>query len=256
MPCFRPPTDEEVSASYAAYRAGDVGELMAVWARVASPTRATVPFPASLFYARMGWLPPRVNGVSFLLTVRAGLAAGVRFRDGLSAPVAHSIAHDFPWLEQRHQHVPDGYTAALDFPGVFAAFVDVPDLGDAQARWQLCAGVNEVQQAAYSRWAAQAWRLPDLARHAAREEALAHNYLGHWSPACTPELWRQTLWVLDALNAAIFDWVVNHATVSVMGRSVCGAFGDTWDRFVRGLDTPQVLVPVGDLPAWRTDLAG
>ncbi len=106
-------------------------------------------------------------------------------------------------LERRHEHIPDGWTPPFDFPDVFQSFVDVPSLEEAKVRWQLAAAINEVQQCWYSRFAARIFHLPELLRHAEREEALAHNYFAHWSPPVTGALWAQTIWVLDALNAAI-----------------------------------------------------
>jgi hypothetical protein len=256
VPCFRPPTDREVDVAYEAYRDGDAAALCRAWREVASPVRAVLPFPSSVAYPRLGLLPRAVNGSSFLITVRAALRAGVRFRDGLSEPTRRAIAEDFPWLERRHEHIPAGYTPDFDFPDVFAAFVDVPDLDEARARWQLCAVVNEVQQAAYSRSAAALFRLPELVRHAEREEALAACYAAHWSPACTRELWRQCLLVLDALNAALFHWVTSGNTAGLMARSAwAAATGATeWRAFVAALDTPQVLLPPGSRPAWRERL--
>lgn len=255
MRCMRPPTDDEVDRSYEVWRTADAERLCAVWREVASPHRAIVPFPASFFYPRLGVLPRRINGMSFLITVRAALAAGVRFRASLRPVAAEVLATRFPWLEQRHLHIPEGHTPHVDFPDVFRAFIDVDDPDEVAARWQLAACANEVQQAAYTRWTARAYRLPELLRHAEREEALAANYMGHWTPACDRELWRQTLWVLDALNAALFAWVVDEATAALMARSAWGALSDEWDRFVAALDEPPPLVPIPPgRTAWRRDL--
>lgn len=250
--CMRVPTEEEVQATWPHWRSGDVDALLRTWREVAEPIRATVPFPASVVHPRMGILPPRINGTVYLITVRAGLAAGVRFRDSLRPQARQVIATRFPWLEDRHQHIPDGPTPEVDFPDVFRAFIDVDDPEEVAARWQLAAAANEIQQAAFTRWTARAQRLPELVRHAEREEALARNYIGHWRPACTPALWRQTLWVLDALNAALFAWVVDEVAMWLMLRGTWDACGDTWDRFVHAMDEPPPLVPVPEgQPGWR-----
>lgn len=245
MPCFRRPSDEEVQRSYEAYCTGDAEALLRAWAEVAEPTRARVPAPARWFYPHLGLGPSGINQVSFLITVRAALAAGVRFRGSLSERTRRSVAEDFPWMEHRHAHVPPGFTPDVPFPDVFAAFIDADDLDDARARWQLAAVLNEVQQAHYSRFAAGLFRLPELERHAARERELAACYLAHWTPTCSLELWRQVIWVLDALNAEVFDWV-NRRTftlVSEAARSAWGGRGE-WSAFVAGLDRPQFLMVV------------
>ncbi len=244
MRCMRIPPDGEVEATWPHWRSGDVDALLDTWRTACSPIRAVVPFPSSVVYPNLGVLPPRINGMVFLITVRAGLDAGVRFRSTLGPHAQAVITTQFPWLERRHLHIPEGPTPRVDFPDVFRAFLDVDDPEEVAARWQLAAALNEVQQAAYTRWTAQTYRIPALVRHAEREEALARNYIGHWRPACTPALWRQTIWVLDALNAALFAWVVDRVAMRLMARATWDACGDTWDRFVRALDEPPPMVPV------------
>jgi hypothetical protein len=257
MSCFREPTDEEVERSYAAWCSGDVELLLRTWQEVAEPTRARVPWPSSWFYRHLGLGPRSINAVSFLITVRAALRAGERFRERVSAPTRRAIALDFPWMEHRHEHIPDGFTPVIEFPDVFTAFIDAPDLEDARARWQLCAVINEIQQCHYSRFAAGLFRLPELLRHAERERELAICYAAHWSPGCTIELWRQCLWVLDALNAEVFDWVNRNTARMVWeaARSSIAGRGE-WEAFVAGLEVAQRLMEVAEQETNHRDTEG
>ncbi|MFO7561789.1 MAG: hypothetical protein R6X02_04045 [Enhygromyxa sp.] len=248
IPCFRVATDEEVERSFAAYQSGDFGRLCEVWAEVTQPTRAALPIGLRTAYAHAGKAPRMVNASVFLVSVRAVLRAGERFREDLSPAVREALHSEFPWLERRHEHIPAGYTPKFEFPRVFAEFVEHGDLDDSRARWQLAVGLNEVQQTCYSRFAAGLFRLPELRRHAARERELAINYFGHWAPRCTKELWRETLWVLDALNAATFELVLGllvpaFAPIGPLGVRARRA---QWEAFVRALDTPQWLEPLPD----------
>jgi hypothetical protein len=84
--------------------------------------------------------------------------------------------------------------------------------------------------------------LPELGEHAARERALALNYLAHWSPAVTPALWRLCLILLDALNAAVFEMMCRAHPGPMIVHSVFGRRAE-WRAFVEGLKTPQSLVP-------------
>jgi hypothetical protein len=181
------------------------------------------------------------------------LAAGVRFRARLRPATARALAGEFPWLEQRHEHVPPGWTPPLEFPVELGTFIDGDGLDDARARWQLVAALNEVQQSAYSSHAARRFRLPELERHAARERALAINYFGHWAPACTEALWRQTIQVLDGLNAAVFAMLCRERPATLIVRSLVGALAERaeWRAFVAGLDRPQRLVPIPARPDAR-----
>jgi hypothetical protein len=246
VPCFREPTREEIDESYAAYLTGDWDHLCDTWARVAEPTRATVPPHLQGFYDRAGMLPPIMNGLLFLASVRSALAAGVEARQRLRPEVVACITTEFPWLEHRHEHIPPGYTPPFEFPRPFTDFIDAEDLDDVRVRWQLTTAFNEVQQTVYSAHAAQRFRLPALERHAARERELAHNYFGHWAPACTRELWAQSIYVLDALNAAIFDLIVRARGFRLMANSLFGAAfrRGEWTAFERNLAVPQALVPI------------
>jgi hypothetical protein len=246
LPCFRTATDEEVDASFAAYQAGDIEALCEVWKRVADPTRAELSAASRAAYQHAGKAPRMVNASVFLITLRAVLRAGERFREGLSGEVHRSVHAEFPWLEHRHEHIPAGFTPALEFPDEFRLFVERGDLDDSRARWQLAVGLNEVQQTCYSEFAAGLFRLPELRRHAARERALAINYFGHWAPRCTRDLWRETLYVLDALNAAVFELAlaVLPQAFAPVGPLGVRARRAQWRAFVAGLDVPQRLLPV------------
>ena len=246
VPCFRVATEAEVARSFAAYQTGDFDRLCEVWRAVADPTRATIPAHLRPAYLHAGKAPRMVNASVFLITVRAVLRAGERFRGELAPAVQAVIRREFPWLEHRHEHIPPGYTPGFVFPRAFADFVEHGDLDDSRARWQLAVALNEVQQQAYSAFAAELFRLPELHRHAARERELALNYFGHWAPRCSEALWRETIWVLDALNAATFELVLGllvHAFAPV-GALGIRARRSQWRAFVAGLDTPQRLEPL------------
>jgi hypothetical protein len=245
IPCFRTAPDREIEASFAAYEAGDFGRLCEVWRELAQPTRAELPAHLRHAYAHAGKGPRMVNASIFLLTVRAVLRAGERFRSGLSPDVQRALHSEFPWLERRHEHIPAGHTPQFEFPRAFTDFIEHGDLDDSRARWQLAVGLNEVQQSCYSAHAAELFRLPELHRHAARERALAVNYFGHWAPRCSEDLWRETIAVLDALNAATFELVLGilPRAFALTGPLGIGARRAQWAEFVRGLDTPQWLEP-------------
>jgi hypothetical protein len=241
-PYFREAPRAEIEGSFAAYVAGDPEALCRTWARIAEPTRASMPAAFAWAYAHAGKAPRLVNATVFLDSLRATLAAGERFRSRLS-PAVHEIIHtEFPYLEHRHQHVPDGQTPSFEFPEVFREYIEWGDLDDARARWQLAVCVNEVQQASYSDFAAELFRLPELHRHAARERELACNYLGHAAPRCTLDLWRETICVLDALNAATFEFVCSKLLPGSMAHAISGRRRSQWRTFVTNLDTPQQLL--------------
>jgi hypothetical protein len=248
VPCFREPTEIEIDASFEAYEAGDWGALCDRWAQVAEPTRATVPARLQGMYDRSGSAPPIMNGLLFLATVRAALDAGIRARQAFRPEVRECITTEFPWLENRHEHIPPGYTPPFDFPSEFIDFIQSGSIEDVKARWQLTTAINEVQQAHYSAHAAERFRLPDLLLHAARERELAINYFDHWAPACTRELWKQCIYVLDALNAAVFDLIVHRRGFRLMANSTMGAvlWRGQWQVFVANLGSPQRLVSPED----------
>jgi hypothetical protein len=244
IPFFRAPTDEEVKPAFAAYQARDFARLLTGWAATAQATRANLPPALSFAYDRAYLAPRLANGIAFLASVRAVLRAGERFRATLSPAVRALLEGEFPWLEQRHRHIPDGWTPPLVFPEAFRLFIDCEDLDAARVRWQLVCGLNEVQQAHYSADAARRFRLPALMRHAARERALALHYFARWAPVVDEGLFRQAITVLDGLNAAVFDMMCRREAARMIGRSMLGALTgrDEWDRFVAGLDDPPPLL--------------
>lgn len=244
IPYFRRATDEEIDRSYEAYRGGDFAALCDVWCTVAQPTRAELGRLTRL-YDRAGWAPARANGLAFLATVRAVLRAGEKFRARLSARTQQALENEFPWLEHRHEHIPDGWTPPFKFPDELRLFIDALAIDDARARWQLCAALNEVQQQHYSRHAAERFGVPELAQHAARERELAINYFSHWAPEATRELWRQCILVLDGLNAATFDLLCNRAAGAFVRHAMSGMVTRRaeWRAFVENLQKPQWLMP-------------
>lgn len=239
LPYFRAATSSEVDESYAAYRCGDMPGLIAAWKRVAAPTRAEMPAAIRWAYAQAGRGPAMVNAMVFLITLRAVLQAGERFRDTLAPELRAAIHGEFPWLEHRHEHVPEGFAPSFAFPAAFREFLEQGSLDEGRARWQLAVALNEVQQHAYSSFAAAHFRLPELARHAERERIMALDYFQHWSPRCTRALWHETIAVLDALNAAVFELVCRpHGVFAIAVRDAM--FGRSeWAAFVRGLEAPQ-----------------
>jgi hypothetical protein len=243
VPFFRLAGDDEIDASFEAYRSGDFARLCDVWCACAQPTRAELG-RLTPFYDRARWAPARANGLAFLATLRAVLRAGERLRARMSVRTQAVLQRDFPWLERRHEHVPAGWTPRLRFPDEFRLFVDALGVDDARARWQLCAGMNEVQQQWYSRHAAERFGVPELARHGQRERALAINYFSHWAPAATRGLWRQVILILDALNAATFDLICNQARGPIVRRALAGMVTgrNEWRQFVEGLERPQWLM--------------
>jgi len=248
MPFFRLATDEEIDASYRAYvrcrAGGDFGPLCDVWQKTALATRADLGAIGHA-YDRAGLIAPkRVSAHAFLASVRGVLAAGKRFRQRLRPATTLALETEFPWLEHRHEHIPDGWTPSFEFPAEFSEWLDVASLDDARARWQLVASLNEVQQAHYSADAAERFRLPELRAHAARERALAINYFGHWAPEATPALWRQTVILLDALNAAVFEMMCSSRAGEMISRALLSAVTrhTEWHAFVDGLGRPQRLL--------------
>jgi hypothetical protein len=244
-PVFRLVTDEEVTRSFAAYRRGDIATLCDEWRSFASPTRADLG-PYAPFYERANILPSIWNGLAFLASVRAVLAAGRGFRSRLKPETRRALATEFPWLERRHEHIPPGWTPLLEFPAEMRAFVDGGTLDDARARWQLMAALNEVQQSAYSSSLVRQFALPELSEHASRERALAINYFAHSSPDCSEALWRQCIIVLDALNAAVFAMMCRDRPRQMIAHSVKRTFSGRgeWRAFVDGLKRPQWLMPL------------
>jgi hypothetical protein len=244
IPFFRLASDEEVDRSYDAYCAGDFDKLCDVWREVAQPTRANLG-SLTKFYDRARWAPSRANGLAFLATVRAVLRAGEKFRKKLSARTQEALAKDFPWLERRHQHVPDGWTPPFKFPDELRLFIDALAVDDARVRWQLCAGLNEVQQHWYSIHAAERFAVPELVKHGARERQLAVNYFSHWAPPASRELWRQCIVLLDGLNAATFELLCHQQRGAMVRHAFMGMVtrGAEWRAFVTALDEPQWLMP-------------
>ena len=244
IPFFRLATDDEIDRSYAAYGSGDFTRLCEVWCELAQPTRADLG-SLTRFYDRARWAPSRANGLAFLATVRAVLRAGEKFRARLSARTQEVLQKEFPWLERRHQHVPDGWTPRFKFPDEFRLFIDALSVDEARVRWQLCAALNEVQQQWYSRHAAERFAVPELLKHAERERQLAINYFSHWAPPVTRELWRQCIIMLDGLNAATFELLCLRARGAMVRHAFAGMItgGGEWRAFVAALDQPQWLMP-------------
>lgn len=252
MPCFRAPGADELTRSYRAYLTGDPVELLKVWQEVSSPLRARLVGVAGLLYARDRLVPGRLGGLAFLQVMRAVLRAGERFRERLAPATRAALLDDFPWLAERHQHIPPGPAPALEFPPFFSEFLEAGDVDDARARWQLLVALNEVEQSSYSSHLGRRLGLEELERHAARERELAVNYLGHWSPPASERLWRQVIQVLDGLNAAVFEVACARAGFDLMARALASAVrGVEWPAFRAGLDRPQRMLSV--LPANRTD---
>jgi hypothetical protein len=247
IPFFREASDEEISRSYATYQRGDIFGLIDTWRAIASPTRGTVTGAYGFIYDHVGRLPPALNRLSVLATMRAILQAGVRFRETLRPATRAALQKEFPWLERRHLHIPPGWAPRLSFPAAFGAFLDSGSLDDARARWQLCAGLNEVQQAVYSADMARRFRMPELLKQSEREAELAVNYFGHWSPPATAALWRQCILVLDGLNAAVLAMTCSPRGPLIMLRTLLTALSGRgaaeWHHFLVGLDQPQPLLP-------------
>jgi len=243
---FRLVPDEEVDASYAAYQIGDIDRLIAAWRALAQPTRAEITGFAALIYQSVGTLPGPLRRLAVLSTLRAVLAAGVRFRSGLRSDVQACLAREFPWLEHRHLHIPPGFTPHFDFPEAFSRFLQSGTLDDARVRWQICAALNEVQQCVYSAEMAERCRLPELMRQSEREAELARNYFAHASPNVGRELWRQCIVVLDALNAAVLAMTCSLRGPLIVARSAWACIPrrdrGQWARFVTGLAEPQALL--------------
>lgn len=246
MRYFQAPTDEEITPAYRAYMAGDPAKLVDVWRAMANPVRARMDDKQRKLYEMSGRLPKAVMGRAFLLLIRSVLEAGKQFRAKLPADVRTAMETEFPWLEHRHEHIPAGYTPPLEFPEVFASWLTSGSLDDARVRWQLAAALNEVQQTVYSADSARVFGIEELVTHADREKALAENYLRHWSPRVTKELFRQTIYVLDALNAAVFELSFDKLGPLMTVRAALGVVSAPaeWRSFVQGLERPQWLLPV------------
>ncbi len=244
---FRLVPDGEVDASYAAYESGDIDLLLSAWRRVAQPTRAQITGFSALIYESVGTLPRPLRRLAVLSTLRAVLAAGVRFRAGLRPDIRALLVREFPWLESRHLHIPAGFTPHIDFPPEFATFLESGTLDDARVRWQICAALNEVQQSIYSAEMAERCGLPELVTQAEREAELARNYFAHASPRVSRELWRQCIVVLDALNAAVLAMTCSLRGPLIVARSALASLPPggrgQWARFISGLAQPQILLP-------------
>lgn len=248
LPFFREASEAEIGASYAAYARGDIAALLETWRAVASPTRGSMTGFYGVIYEHVGRLPPLLNRLSVLATMRAVLSAGVRFRETLRPATRAALQTEFPWLESRHLHIPPGWSPRFEFPDAFGSFLDSGSLDDARARWQLCAALNEVQQSAYSADLARRFRLPELSRQSEREAELAQNYFRHWSPPATAALWRQCILVLDALNAAVLAMTCSTRGPLILLRTLLTALSGRgaveWRHFVTGLEEPQLLLPL------------
>jgi hypothetical protein len=240
---FRLAPDAEVDASFSAYP--NVDRMLTVWREQADPTRATLPDYNKSAFARAHLAPNLINGLAFLVTTRAAIEAGKRFRQRFRPEVRRVLETDFPWLENRHQHIPDGWAPTCEFPPALDPFFNDTDLENAKVRWQLVCAFNEVMAAASSLYMKKLLALPMLERQATREEALARNYFAHWSPPVSRELWRQCLVVIDGINGAVYQAVCDTQLKPILGYTFFKAPLHTreWKRFVAALDQPQWLLP-------------
>jgi hypothetical protein len=244
IPFFRLAPASEIDGPYHAYSSGQFDRLISVWKSDCAPTRADVTGPAGAVYRRARLLPRPVARMSFLATLRAVLAAGRDFFDRQLKPeTARAIRAQFSYLERRHEHIPPGWTPPLRFPPEFALWVDESTLDIAKARFQLAAALNEVQQHASSLHLADLMDLPEVRRHAERERQMALAYLAHWAPAATRDLFAQSIHILDALNAAVFEMACKERALSFPARTLWSALSSRgeWAAFVRGMDRPQAL---------------
>ncbi|MSP62192.1 MAG: hypothetical protein EXR72_18040 [Myxococcales bacterium] len=238
IPFFRLATEEEIDRSFAAYAAADFPLLIATWLAVAEPTRATLDGIPARIYRSPRLLPVAIRRVSFLSTLRAVLAAGrILFDEQLRPESARAIRGAFSWIERRHEHIPPGFAPAFRFPDAFVEFIDGGTVEEAKVRFQIVAALNEVQQHAYSLHFAEHFDLPEVAVHAEREREMALDYLGHFAPPSTRELWRQSIIVLDGLNAAVFAMALRTHRVSFPAANLWHAIfrGDEWRQFRHGL---------------------
>ena len=243
---FLGPTEAEIDAVYEPYVRGDYERMCDAWKKTCAAQRAKLPPMLQRGYDRAGLLPRLANGYSFIVTMRSVLDAGIRFRAGLSRPLFRVLERDVPWLENRREHVPPGWSPRLDFPTEFALWLDVPDLEVARLRWQLVALFNEVQQHHQTEDCARRFRLPELSLQAARERELAINYSRHLAPPVTRALLREVLYILDALNAGVFEMLCVAHAGEMVRRCLAAAVTkrDEWRAFVDGLAKPQWLLPV------------
>ena len=240
---FRLAPESEIDAVWNAW--GDVDRMLAAWRENADPTRATLPSYNKSYFAKAHLAPNLVNGLAFIVTTRAAIEAGKRFRQRFRPEVRASLERDFPWLENRHQHIPEGWAPVCDFPPAIDPFFNDASVTDAKVRWQVVAAFNEVMAAASSRYMVKLFALPALERQAEREEALARNYFAHWTPQITRELFRQCILVIDGINAAIYEAVCVTQLKPILGYTFFKAPLHTreWKKFLAALEEPQWLLP-------------
>jgi hypothetical protein len=241
---FRLAPAAEIDAAY--HASADIERLLATWRETADPTRATLPAYNKSYFSKAHLAPNLVNGLAFIVTTRAAVEGGKRFRQRLRPEVREALERDFPWLENRHQHVPAGWAPACEFPSAIDPFFNDASVEDAKARWQLVAAFNEVMAAASSRYLKNLLALPVLERQAEREEALARNYFAHWSPPATRELWRQCIVVIDAINAAVFETICDTQLKPILAYTFFKAplHSREWKKFLTAVNEPQWLLPV------------
>src|SRR5438874_1525696 len=134
---FRLAPDSEIDLSYHAYR--DIDGLIDTWREHADPTRATLPDYNKSAFARAHLAPNLVNGLAFIVTTRTAIEAGKRFRQRFRPEVRQALERDFPWLENRHRHIPEGWAPQCDFPAAIDPFFNDTDVENAKVRWQLVA---------------------------------------------------------------------------------------------------------------------
>ncbi len=245
-PFFRLAPDGEIDGSWAAYQRGDIAGLIDHWAREVEAQRVNLPERNRKAFARARYASDMINGLMFLVASRAALGAGERFRERLGPRVKEALLRDFPWLENRHTHIPAGWSPPCEFPSPIDKFFADDDVAAAKIRWQLVAALNEVMQYAATLHMAELVQLPVLKKHADRERALALNYFAHEAPPADRALWRQCIIVLDGMNAAVFAAVCDTHLRATLTHVVVGSLARRaeWRSFVAGLDSPQWLLPV------------
>jgi hypothetical protein len=243
---FRIATDAEIDATFAAYQAArasrDISQLIRVWKGECEVTRGRLPLKNQIGFKRAHLLPAVSNGAAFLAISRSVIEAGKKLRARLRKEVFEALSRDFPWLEHRHEHIPQGWTPEFDFPDAIRLFLD-GDVEAVKVRWQLMTAMNEVIQSAYSHHLAGLFGIRELHVQADREEELARHYFSHWMPEVSREEWRQILLVLDGMNAATLEMCCTTRLGELLAYSASAVLLQRaqWQSFLDGLGRPQQL---------------